>query len=92
MTKKAKKSFSKISFYIYFAVIIKLSMKIQKQTVKRKLRKKTNNNRGALSNDYYQVDEVLETRRKHDGSIWCLVSWKGYGPQDNSWVRQQTVL
>ena len=36
------------------------------------------------SGDYYKVEDILDKKRFH-GKTKYLVSWKGYGPEENSW-------
>ncbi|MGH2613074.1 MAG: hypothetical protein ACRDFB_08530, partial [Rhabdochlamydiaceae bacterium] len=40
-------------------------------------------NRG--ENDHYEIARVID-HRKRNGILDYLVEWKGYGPEDNSWV------
>jgi hypothetical protein len=33
----------------------------------------------------FEVDDILDSRKKRNGDIEYLVSWKGYSPADNTW-------
>ncbi|KAF9564226.1 hypothetical protein CPC08DRAFT_705400 [Agrocybe pediades] len=39
----------------------------------------------------YEIEEVLNASRKHfpEGRMGYLVKWKGYGPEENSWVEER---
>ena len=38
----------------------------------------------------YKVQQVLDTQRRQN-TIEFLVSWKGYGPEHNQWIRKRNV-
>ncbi|KAE8267005.1 hypothetical protein A4X09_0g5344 [Tilletia walkeri] len=48
-----------------------------------------NNDNG--SDEEYEIEQVLDCDyERFEQSKWAyLVSWKGYGPEDNSWVREE---
>jgi len=37
-------------------------------------------------NEHFHIDRVLKTRKRNDGRMEYLVSWKGYPSKFNSWV------
>lgn len=45
----------------------------------------------AGSDEEYEIEQVLDCdyERFEQGKWAYLVSWKGYGPEDNSWVREE---
>ena len=49
------------------------------------MEKKTKKNKKKAENDHFEIKEVVG-HRERDGAMDYLVSWKGYGPEDNSWV------
>ena len=38
----------------------------------------------------YEVQQILDAH-KHQNAIEFLVSWKGYGPEHNQWIKHQDV-
>ena len=36
--------------------------------------------------NHFEVDRVLESRQRSDGSMEYLIRWLGYGPDDDKWV------
>ena len=38
----------------------------------------------------YKVQQILDARR-HRNAIEFLVSWKGYGPEHNQWIKRHDV-
>ena len=38
----------------------------------------------------YEVQQILDARR-HRNTIEYLVSWKGYGPEHNQWIKRRDV-
>ena len=36
--------------------------------------------------EHFDIDRILRTRKRTDGRIEYLVSWKGYPSKFNSWV------
>ena len=48
--------------------------------------------RKKLRDNYYFVDQVLAQKRREDGQVMVLVSWKGYPQSQNSWVFRNTLM
>ena len=38
----------------------------------------------------YKVQQILDTHRRQN-AVKFLVSWKGYGPEHNQWIRKHDV-
>ena len=38
----------------------------------------------------YEIQQILDTR-KCQNTIEFLVSWKGYGPEHNQWIRKRDI-
>ena len=36
--------------------------------------------------EHFDIDRILKTRKRGDGRVEYLVSWKGYPSKFNSWV------
>jgi hypothetical protein len=43
------------------------------------------------SGDYYEVEDILDAKRIN-GKLKYLISWKGYGPSENSWEPKENLL
>lgn len=44
------------------------------------------------SQDFWQIEEILETRKKKSGRLEHLVKWFGYSPKYNSWVDDSDTI
>ncbi|KAJ3511240.1 hypothetical protein NLJ89_g4219 [Agrocybe chaxingu] len=49
---------------------------------------------GSENGEEYEIEEVLDAKRGYfpDGRIGYFVKWKGYGPEDNSWVDENDAV
>lgn len=36
----------------------------------------------------WEIEQILQSERKTDGSLKYFVTWKGYGEEHNSWVAE----
>jgi hypothetical protein len=41
--------------------------------------------------EQWEVAEILEVR-VHYGGLWYMVQWKGYGPEQNKWVKHSDIF
>ena len=44
-----------------------------------------------LSEDYFDVDKVVATKRSNDGTVFYRVRWQGYGAADDQWIQFQDM-
>ena len=44
-----------------------------------------------LSEDYFDVDKVVATKKGSDGAVLYRVRWQGYGATDDQWIQFQDM-
>ena len=45
-----------------------------------------------VSDQRWEVDEILSSKYCEDGKIYYLVRWKDFTEQDNAWVREEDMV